>query len=96
MMKAEPLYAFEVYGGAATLYLRSTLSLRCASEAMHACDKLPPEVRRLRVDMRAVRICDARAVDVISQRLRPWRDTREGSTRVDLPGVPVSFEVLAR
>jgi hypothetical protein len=33
---------------------------------------------------------------VISQRLRPWRDTREGSTRVDLPGVPVSFEVLAR
>lgn len=90
-----PIYSLEIFGLNATLYLNGPLSLSRAAEVMVVCHQLPGEVRRLRIDMRGVDARDERALDHISRGLRPWRDARDGSTRVDLPAVPVSFSVLA-
>lgn len=94
-MKLAPLYALETRGTHAVLYLRSPLSAEQAREAMRACHALPPGVRWLRIDMRALSFYEALAMEEIARQLRPWRESREGGTRVDLPGVPMSFEVLA-
>ncbi|HEX2718522.1 MAG TPA: hypothetical protein VHM67_12645 [Gemmatimonadaceae bacterium] len=94
-MTLAPLFMLETHGTGAVLYLRNPLSDAGAREAMDACDALPPAVSRLRVDMRSLSLHDVGAVDAITARLGRWRGARNGSTRLDMPGVPVSFEVLA-
>lgn len=94
-MPATRRHSLEMSGGSATLYLNGSLTLDRALQALDACRLLPGHVRRLRVDMRAINVVDAVAVTAISKGLRSWRGDRNGSTRVDLPGAPVSFEVLA-
>ena len=86
-------YALEVFGKNAILYLKGFLTTRQAVEAMDACETLPSHVTSLRVDMRRVQRGDGRGMDHLALRLRPWREARAGSTRIDLPGVPPSFTV---
>lgn len=94
-MTLAPLFALETHGTSAVLYLRNPLNVSSAAEAMDVCDSLPLGVRRLRVDMRSLSLYEADAIDEITRRLGAWREARNGSTRLDIPGVPVSFEVLA-
>lgn len=86
-----PSFSLEVFGANAILYLRGFLTTRHAVQAMSACEALPAQVRHLRIDMRRVERGDGRGVDHVALRLRPWREARGGSTRIDLPHVPVSF-----
>lgn len=88
-----PPFSLEVFGGNAVLYLRGFLTTRGAVQAMSACEALPVHVKHLRIDMRRVERGDGRGVDHVALRLRPWREARGGSTRIDLPHVPVSFAV---
>ena len=84
-------YALEVFGKNAILYLKGFLTTRRAIEAMDACEALPLQVTSLRVDMRRVERGDGRGMDHVALRLRPWREGRAGSTRIDLPNVPMPF-----
>ena len=86
-----PPYSLEVFGRNAILYLKGFLTMGRAIEAMNACETLPPHVTSLRIDMRRVERGDGRGVDHLALRLRPWREARGGSTRIDLPHLPVSF-----
>lgn len=88
-------FTIEMAGSAATLYLSGGLTMYLAARTLDECRRLPPGIRHLRIDMRAVRVVEGMAVAAIAHGLRPWRDDRNGSTRVDLPDAPVSFEVLA-
>lgn len=86
-------FALEVFGNNAILYLKGFLTTGRAIEAMDACERLPAHVTSLRVDMRRVERGDGRGMDHVALRLRPWRDSRAGMTRIDLPHVPMSFAV---
>lgn len=88
-----PSFSLEVFGSNAILYLRGFLTTCRAVQAMSACEALPAQVKHLRIDMRRVERGDGRGVDHVALRLRPWREARGGSTRIDLPHVPVSFAV---
>lgn len=88
-----PSFSLEVFGSNAILYLRGFLTTRRAVLAMSACEALPGHVKHLRIDMRRVERGDGRGVDHVGLRLRPWRESRGGSTKIDLPHVPVSFAV---
>ena len=91
MVTPIPPYALEVFGKNAILYLKGFLTTRRAIEAMDACESLPAQVTTLRVDMRRVERGDGRGMDHVALRLKPWREARGGSTRIDLPHVPTSF-----
>ena len=88
-----PSFSLEVFGRNAILYLRGFLTTRRAVEAIAACEALPADVGNLRVDMRRVERGDGRGIDHLALRLRSWRESRAGTTRIDLPNVPVSFAV---
>jgi ABC-type transporter Mla MlaB component len=88
-----PSFSLEVFGSNAILYLRGLLTTRIAVQAMTACESLPPQVKNLRIDMRRVERADGRGVDHVALRLRPWRELRDGTTRIDLPYVPMTFSV---
>lgn len=94
-MPASRRFSIEMAGGSATIYLNGRLTLYLAARTLHECGRLPPLIRHLRIDMRAVRVPDGIAIASIAQGLRRWRDERNGATRIDLPHVPVSFAVLA-
>lgn len=86
-------YSLEVFGRNAILYLKGILTMSSAIEAMHVCETLPEHITSLRVDMRRVERGDGRGVDHVGLRLRPWREARRGTTRIDLPHLPMSFSV---
>lgn len=86
-----PPYSLEVFGRNAILYLKGFLSMARAIEAMNACEGLPAHINSLRIDMRRVERGDGSGVDHLALRLRPWREARGGSTRIDLPHMPISF-----
>lgn len=88
-------FSLETFGRSATLYVGGPLTRRQAHDVMDACGTLPLHVRHLRVDLRKVQPHDHGALRIISRGLRPWREHRQGSTRIDLPGAPVSFFVGA-
>lgn len=88
-----PSFSLEVFGSNAILYLRGFLTTCRAVQAMSACEGLPAHVKHLRIDMRRVERGDGRGTDHVALRLRPWREARGGSTRIDLPHVPLSFSV---
>ena len=81
-----PLHYFlEAHHDAATLYVTGSLSIAGVIAAMHRCDELPPRVRALRVDLRAIQGVEPGALDAVAFTTRRWRDLREGSTRIDPP-----------
>ena len=86
-------FSLEVFGSNAILYLRGFLTTRIAVQAMTACESLPLQVKNLRIDMRRVERGEGRGVDHVGLRLRPWRELRDGTTRIDLPHVPMTFSV---
>lgn len=86
-------FSLETFGRSATLYVGGSLTRRQAHEVVEACTTLPLHVRHLRVDLRKMQPHDHGTLHIISRGLRPWREYRQGSTRLDLPGAPVSFFV---
>ncbi len=77
--------SLESHDSAATLYVQGTLSAAGVLRVMRDCDSLPGDVVTLRVDLRNARLYDPSAFNVLAVALRLWRESREGTTRVDLP-----------
>ena len=77
----------ESHGRAATLYLHGTLHPHDVVRAFRACYTLPPAVRRLRVDLRAVDATLPAAADTVAILVAAWEQARRGIATVDLPAV---------
>lgn len=73
----------EAHGHAATLYLHELLSMERVIRAAALCEGLPREVRRLRVDLRTVRIFDPEGFAWLAHILADWRDRRGAHVRFD-------------
>jgi hypothetical protein len=84
-VSTELKYTLEAHQDAATLYVTGTLSTHGVIAAMHCCESLPELVRNLRVDLRGTLGAEPSAFDALAFTTRRWRDTREGTTRIDLP-----------
>lgn len=69
----------------ATVYIAGPLSLPGMWQIMDRCDSLSPDIRSLRVDLHGVRLIQPGVMEALTVGLRQWRDSREGSTRIDLP-----------
>jgi hypothetical protein len=67
---------------AATAYVTGPLTIPVAARAIMACRALPPGVRRVRVDVRAVTVCDSRALAMLDSYIADWRMERRGSAAV--------------
>jgi hypothetical protein len=82
-MHPPPLHhALEAHATAAILYLSGTLTPNAAVGAFRSCYDLPRSVRRLRVDLRRVRLSHPAAADTLRILLTEWRRTRRGRTRL--------------
>lgn len=73
----------EAHGHAATLYLNDLLSMERVIRAAALCEGLPREIRRLRVDMRTVRLFDPEGFAWLTQILAEWRERRGALVRLD-------------
>jgi hypothetical protein len=80
-MHPPPLHhALEAHATAAILYLSGTLTPNAAVGAFRSCYDLPRGVRRLRVDLRRVRLSHPAAADTLRILLAEWRRVRRGVT----------------
>ena len=75
----------ESHARAATLYLHGTLHPHDAVRAFRACYTLPPAVRRLRVDLRAVGPALPAAARTVAILVAGWERDRRGVATVDPP-----------
>lgn len=69
----------------ATVYVAGSISLPGIWQILDRCDRLPPEIRSLRVDLQAVGLIQNGVLEALTVGLRQWRDSRDGTTRMDLP-----------
>jgi hypothetical protein len=82
-MHPPPLHhALEAHATAAILYLSGTLTPNAAVGAFRSCYDLPRGVRRLRVDLRRMRLARPAAADTLRILLAEWRRARRGVTRL--------------
>jgi hypothetical protein len=77
--------SIEAHPQAATAYLCGPLSPSIAARVILAARRLPPHVRRIRVDLRAVTICDLDALTMLEVLLIEWSSERRGMSRVVYP-----------
>ena len=70
---------------AATAYVTGPLTVGIVGRAIMACRALPPAVRGVRVDLRAVSVCDFRALTMLESYILDWRSERRGVSRVVYP-----------
>ena len=77
--------SIEVHPHAATAYLCGPLSAAVAARVILASRTLPPHVRRMRVDLRAVTVCDVDALTMLEVLLLEWSSERRGMSRVVYP-----------
>ena len=84
-MTTESTIMVESHRSAATLYASGELTPEGVLRAIAHVELLPNHVRALRVDLRAVRGADERALRALESALRDWRAGRRGMSRVQLP-----------
>lgn len=75
-------YQLELAGEAATLYIGGQLADTHVSTLSAVCGELPPHVRTLRLDMRAVGSMTADATRAVRILLQRWRDAHQGQVRL--------------
>ena len=75
----------EANASSATAYVSGHLTVGVVVRAIMACRALPPAVDRVRVDLRAVSVCDARALTMLESYIVDWRAERRGMSRVVYP-----------
>lgn len=73
----------EAHGHAATLYLHDLLTMERVIRAAALCEGLPRAIRRLRVDLRTVRLVDPEGFAWLAHILTDWRDRRGALVRFD-------------
>ena len=69
----------------ATAYVTGPLTVSLAARAIMACRALPPAVRGVRVDLRAVSVVDGHALTMLESYILDWRAERRGVSRVVYP-----------
>lgn len=75
-------FQLELAGESATLYLHGSLNHGSRTAMLEACAALPPSVRTLRLDLRAIRVMTAEVTGVVRQVLAQWRDGGRGEFRL--------------
>ena len=70
---------------AATAYVAGPLTISLVARAILACRALPPDVRGVNVDLRAVSVCDFNALTMLESYILDWRAMRRGMSRVVYP-----------
>jgi ABC-type transporter Mla MlaB component len=83
-MCAAPAIILESHRSAATLYISGELTSAGVMEAIELVEKLPENVRALRVDLRGAHRSGSDALSALEAGLRRWRSARRGMTRVQL------------
>ncbi len=76
-----PSFDIESHRLTATLYVHRPLGVADLRDVRIACALLPPEVRQLRIDARALAGADVKTRGILHAVLRYWRRTR-GAERV--------------
>jgi hypothetical protein len=71
--------AVETHPFAATVYLSGPFSLAVAARTIAACCRLPRHVRAIRVDLHAVTVWHADAVNMLESLLVEWARERRGT-----------------
>jgi hypothetical protein len=77
--------SIEANTAAATAYVNGPLTVGLVARAITACRALPPAIRGVRVDLRAVSVCDFRALTMLEAYILDWRFERRGVSRVVYP-----------
>jgi len=77
--------AVETHLSAATVYLSGPFSLAVAARTIAACCRLPRRVRAVRVDLHAVTVWDADAVNMLESLLVEWARERRGTQCMTRP-----------
>src|SRR3979490_3409502 len=75
-------YQLELAGTTATLYVAGGLDHQSVPTLLELCRLLPPHVRTLRLDLRAIGTMSAEATGAVRLLLRDWRDSRHGEFRL--------------
>ena len=75
----------EAHAPAATAYITVPLAASVAARAIMACHSLPPAIRGVRVDLRAVSVCDVDALIMLEAHIVEWSAERRGVSRVVYP-----------
>ena len=77
----------ESHASAASAYLSGPLSLGLTARAISAFCALPTRVRALRVDLRAITVCDIDALLMLESLVVEWCRARRGVSRFTRPRV---------
>lgn len=77
-----PSFDIESHQLTATLYLHRALAGADLRDVRIACALLPPEVRLLRIDARALAEAGRRTREVLREVVRNWRRTRGGGVEL--------------
>ncbi|HEY5415080.1 MAG TPA: hypothetical protein VIK41_09665 [Gemmatimonadaceae bacterium] len=77
--------SMEAHARGATAYICGPLNASIAARTILACRALPPHVRGVRVDLRAVTMCDVDALMMLEVLLLEWRSERHGVSRIVYP-----------
>ncbi len=75
-----PSFDIESHRLTATLYVHRPLGVADLRDVRIACALLPPEVRQLRIDARALADADSRTWGILHDVLRHWRRMRGGQS----------------
>ena len=75
-------FQLELSEDSATLYLHGRLDRGSHAAVLEACAALPPSIRTLRLDLRALRVMTAEVTSVVRLLLTQWRDGGRGEFRL--------------
>src|SRR5690349_16576692 len=85
----------EAHPCAATAYIYGPLNASVAARAILACRSLPAAVRRVRVDLRGVTVCDVDALMMLEVLLLEWSSERRGVNRIVYPNLRARDAIVA-
>ena len=75
----------EAHAYAATAYVTGPLTAGVAARAITLCRALPPAIRGVRVDLRAMSVCDIDALVMLEAYIVEWSADRRGVSGVVYP-----------
>jgi hypothetical protein len=85
----------EAHARGATAYVCGPLNPCVAARTILGCRMLPPHVRHVRVDLRAVTVCNIDALVMLEVLLLEWSSERRGVTRIEYPRIPARDAFVA-